>query len=59
MRASTIAKVVTAAKGTIMAYMTFGLHPSADPVHERFSVSKLTNTGSERPCIATEELHQI
>ena len=59
MRAPTIAKVVTAAKGAIMAYMTFGLHSSADPVHERFRVSKLTDTASERPCIATEELHQI
>ena len=33
MRAPTIAKVVTVAKGAIMAYMTFGLHSSAGPVH--------------------------
>ena len=58
MRAPTIAKVVTAAKGAIMAYMTFGLHSSADPVHVSVSPT-LADTASERPVIPTEELQRI
>ena len=58
MRAPTMAEVVTAAKGAIMAYMTLGLHSSADPVHVSVS-PKLVDTTSERPVIPTEELHQI
>ena len=58
MRATTINEVVTTAKGAIMAYMTFGLHSSADPVHVSVSPT-LADTASERPVIPTEELHQI
>ena len=58
MRAPAIAKVVTAAKGAIMAYMTFGLHSSADPVHVSVSPT-LADTASERLVKPIEELHRI
>ena len=58
MRAPTIAKVVTAAKGAIMAYMTVGLHSNVDPVHVSVSPT-LADTASERPVIPADELQRI
>ena len=48
MRASTLANVVTAAKGAIIVYVMFGLHSSVDPVHVSVSPT-LADTASESP----------
>ena len=58
MRAPTIAKVATAAKGAIMAYMTFGLHSNVDPEHVSVSPT-LADTASESPVIPADELQRI
>ena len=58
MRTPTITKVVTAAKGAIMVYMTVGLHSNVDPVHVSVSPT-LADTASERPVIPAEELQRI